>query len=306
MAKYREAIRTRSFTNGHRIQKTNDTTKSRSRGIAKNRRIHRPITTDEVLPLIIATNPNLVLNDESMAAVAQARATNSLSSNEDLIPTLLASNPTIAIKYKAMEFLDPHHRPFYQFQNRFRKWRAAAKELNPLYGSKDKDATETQGTPDSGRHISEEGQSENVASREDTAGPEQRNPSTNAASQEDTARPEQRNPQGRMILMVPTINKGKTIQAVSTAPNAIVLKIPMLGPRILKLNAEGQMIKRGRGAWVPSLLRRHRRNRRSYSPSEAADIVEQSKDATASHIELSYQDKDFTMQNKYEEDYEAV
>ncbi|MCJ1470836.1 hypothetical protein MMC07_009483 [Pseudocyphellaria aurata] len=49
--------------------------------------------------------------------------------NDDIIPVLIAANPGLILNYKQMTALDPHHRTNSSWEHKFRKWRARAKEI---------------------------------------------------------------------------------------------------------------------------------------------------------------------------------
>ena len=61
-----------------------------------------------------------------------------LNSNDDIIPLLLAANEGIKINYRKLSALDEHGRSESLFEQRFRKWKARAKELIHEAGTRPK------------------------------------------------------------------------------------------------------------------------------------------------------------------------
>lgn len=68
--------------------------------------------------------------------------------NDDVVPILLATNPNIALNYKLMTAIDPQRRTFYAWEHKCRKWRAKSKDLvdaASAEGESSKDASDTAG-----------------------------------------------------------------------------------------------------------------------------------------------------------------
>ncbi|MCJ1469283.1 hypothetical protein MMC07_007916 [Pseudocyphellaria aurata] len=68
--------------------------------------------------------------------------------NDDVIPVLLAANPNLTLNYQMMTTLDPQHRTYFAWEHKCRKWRAKAKELvdaASANGESSKDAGDTAG-----------------------------------------------------------------------------------------------------------------------------------------------------------------
>ncbi|MCJ1426965.1 hypothetical protein MMC29_004868 [Sticta canariensis] len=56
-------------------------------------------------------------------------ASNRAAIGDDIIPLLLAVNPGIVLNYRQMAALDPRHRTYSSWEHKFRKWKARAKEI---------------------------------------------------------------------------------------------------------------------------------------------------------------------------------
>lgn len=82
--------------------------------------------------------------DVGKASVEKAGAKSPSSQHEDLIPLLIASIPgRVTLNFNRMKELDPHGRTASSFEHKFRKYKAAAKEILDADGGK---ATEDGGS----------------------------------------------------------------------------------------------------------------------------------------------------------------
>ena len=59
------------------------------------------------------------------------QSTTQSAANDEIIPLIIAANPGLILNYKAISALDPNKRTPSSFEHRFRKWKARAKELTP-------------------------------------------------------------------------------------------------------------------------------------------------------------------------------
>ena len=117
------------------------------------------VTGDDVIPLLLAVNPGIVVNYKRMAALdpkhrtwsswehkfrklkargkelaggaagADDQSSKAAGDMEETVILLIAANPGISFDYRQIAALDLQGRTYYSWEHRFRKWRASAKEL---------------------------------------------------------------------------------------------------------------------------------------------------------------------------------
>lgn len=119
----------------------------------------RAAAGEDLIPLLLAVNPGIVVNYKRMAALdpkhrtwsswehkfrklkargkelaagaakAEGETSKAAGDVEESVILLIAANPGITFNYKEIAALDLQGRTFYSWEHRFRKWRASAKEL---------------------------------------------------------------------------------------------------------------------------------------------------------------------------------
>lgn len=65
----------------------------------------------------------------------RSQAADASALNDDMIPLIIASHPNLTLSYKTMAALDPLNRTESSHQHRFRKWRARANEIKDEYNA---------------------------------------------------------------------------------------------------------------------------------------------------------------------------